>query len=62
MRATSVLRDRVAGMRHKLALIADGRLDGRQLARLVELQEAAVKRAASRAQGPQRDADQRRRG
>ena len=47
VRATSVLRDRVAGMRHKLALIADGRLDGRQLARLVELQEAAVKRAAS---------------
>ena len=47
VRATSVLRDRVAGMRHKLALIADGRLDGRELARLVELQEAAVKRAAS---------------
>src|SRR5689334_5798633 len=47
VRATSVLRDRVAGMRHKLALIADGRLDGRQLARLVELQEAAVKRAAT---------------
>jgi len=47
VRATSVLRDRVAGMRHKLALIADGRPDGRQLARLVELQEAAVKRAAS---------------
>jgi signal transduction histidine kinase len=47
VRATAVLRDRVAGMRHKLALIADGRLDGRQLARLVELQETAVKRAAS---------------
>ncbi len=47
VRATSVLRDRVAGMRHKLALIADGRLDGRQLARLVELQETAVKRAAA---------------
>jgi signal transduction histidine kinase len=47
VRATSVLRDRVAGMRQKLALIADGRLDGRQLQRLVELQEAAVKRAAS---------------
>jgi signal transduction histidine kinase len=47
VRATSVLRDRVAGMRHKLALIADGRLDGRKLARLVELQEAAVKRAAA---------------
>jgi signal transduction histidine kinase len=47
VRATSVLRDRIAGMRHKLALIADGRLDGRQLARLVELQEVAVKRAAT---------------
>jgi signal transduction histidine kinase len=47
VRATSVLRDRVAGMRHKLALIADGRLDGQQLRRLVELQEAATKRAAS---------------
>jgi signal transduction histidine kinase len=47
VRATAVLRGRVAAMRHKLALIADGRLDGRQLARLVELQEAAVKLAAS---------------
>ena len=47
VRATAVLRDRVAGMRHKLALIADGRLDGQQLRRLVELQEAATKRAAS---------------
>src|SRR5262245_40325799 len=47
VRATAVLRDRVAGMRHKLALIADGRLDGQQLRRLVELQEAATKCAAS---------------
>ncbi|ASW54411.1 ATP-binding protein [Plantactinospora sp. KBS50] len=47
VRATSALRDRVAGMRHKLAMIADGRLDGHQLHRLVELQEQAVKRAAS---------------
>ncbi|MFB9239883.1 ATP-binding protein [Plantactinospora siamensis] len=47
VRATSALRDRVAGMRHKLAMIADGRLDGQQLHRLVELQEQAVKRAAS---------------
>ncbi|MFE9690271.1 ATP-binding protein [Micromonospora sp. NPDC005806] len=46
VRATSVLRDRVAGMRHKLAMIADGRLDGRQLPTLVALQEDAVKRAA----------------
>ncbi|MEN3609589.1 ATP-binding protein [Plantactinospora sp. ZYX-F-223] len=47
VRATSVLRDRVAGMRHKLAMIADGRLDGERLQRLVELQEAAVKQAAT---------------
>jgi signal transduction histidine kinase len=47
VRATSVLRQRVAGMRAKLAMIADGRLDGRQLHKLVELQEQAVKRAAS---------------
>jgi signal transduction histidine kinase len=47
VRATSVLRDRVAGMRHKLALIADGRLDGRQLRHLVDLQEEAVKRMAA---------------
>jgi signal transduction histidine kinase len=47
VRATSVLRDKVAGMRHKLAMIADGRLDGTRLRALVELQEDAVKRAAS---------------
>jgi signal transduction histidine kinase len=47
VRATAVLRERVTGMRHKLAMIADGRLDGRRLQSLVELQEAAVKRAAS---------------
>ncbi|MFG2103359.1 ATP-binding protein [Micromonospora echinaurantiaca] len=47
VRATSVLRDRVAGMRHKLAMIADGRLDGRALHRLVELQEEAVARVAA---------------
>ena len=33
VRATAVLRDRVAGMRHKLAMIADGRLDGQPPAR-----------------------------
>jgi signal transduction histidine kinase len=47
VRATAVLRDRVAGMRHKLALIAEGRIDGQRLHKLVELQEAAVKRAAN---------------
>ncbi|GAA2397865.1 histidine kinase [Catellatospora methionotrophica] len=44
VRATAVLRQRVAGMRHKLSLIADGRLDGTQLRKLVDLQEEAVKR------------------
>ncbi|WP_405086651.1 ATP-binding protein [Microbispora sp. NBC_01389] len=47
VRATSALRGRVAGMRQKLAMIADGRLDGSQLHDLVELQDDAVKRAAS---------------
>ncbi|MEU3188887.1 ATP-binding protein [Streptomyces sp. NPDC006923] len=47
VRATEALRDRVAGMRHKLALIADGRLDGTKLHSLVELQDAAVKQAAA---------------
>ena len=47
VRATAVLRDRVAGMRHKLAMIADGRIDGRRLHELVELQEQAVKQAAN---------------
>lgn len=53
VRATSALRDRVAGMRHKLAMIADGRLDTRQLHGLVELQDAAIKRMAS---APERSA------
>jgi signal transduction histidine kinase len=47
VRATAILRDKVAGMRHKLAMIADGRLDGERLQGLVELQEAAVKKAAN---------------
>ena len=33
VRATAALRDRVAGMRHKLAMLADGRLDGERAAR-----------------------------
>jgi signal transduction histidine kinase len=43
----------VAGVRHKLAMIADGRLDGSRLRELVELQDAAVKRAAD---APERSA------
>jgi len=53
VRATSALRDRVAGMRHKLAMIADGRLDGSRLHDLVELQDLAVKQSA---QAPDRSA------
>jgi signal transduction histidine kinase len=47
VRATASLRERVAGMRHKLALIADGRLDGAALHTLVELQDTAVRMAAT---------------
>ncbi|GAB7042267.1 MULTISPECIES: ATP-binding protein [Catenuloplanes] len=46
VRATEALRGRVAGMRDKLARIADGRLDGSQLHELVRFQDDAVKRAA----------------
>lgn len=45
LRATAGLRERVTGMRHKLAMIADGRVDGAGLHRLVGLQDDAVKRA-----------------
>ncbi|MGY1831777.1 ATP-binding protein [Geodermatophilus sp. SYSU D01180] len=41
-RATAALRERVVGMRHKLALLADGTFDGSQLRRLTELQERFV--------------------
>jgi signal transduction histidine kinase len=46
VRATSSLRERVAGMRHKLALLAGGHIAPAQLRELTELQEAAVERAA----------------
>lgn len=56
VRATSVLRDRITGMRHKLALIADGRLDRTRLRSLVELREAVAKQPASgRRHGGDRD-------
>jgi signal transduction histidine kinase len=42
VRATSALRDRVAGMRHKLAMLADDQIDPRILQLLVALQEEAV--------------------
>jgi len=46
VRATSVLRDRIAGMRHKLAMVAEGCIDPNALQELVGLQEEAVKRVA----------------
>jgi signal transduction histidine kinase len=45
-RATSALRQRVAGMRHKLGMLADGRIDPAQLDALVVLQEDVIERAA----------------
>jgi signal transduction histidine kinase len=46
VRATATLRERVAGMRHKLALLAGGGLDKATLPALVSLQEAAAERVA----------------
>ncbi|TCO49724.1 ATP-binding protein [Actinocrispum wychmicini] len=46
VRATAALRERVAGMRHKLAMLANGTVDQRTLTALVKLQENAVERVA----------------
>ncbi len=46
VRATSALRERVAGMRHKLGLIASGPYDRAALDTLIRLQEEAVERVA----------------
>jgi signal transduction histidine kinase len=46
VRATGTLRDKVAGMRHKLAMLASGKISGDQLKHLVELQEQFVARVA----------------
>jgi signal transduction histidine kinase len=46
VRATSSLRDRVAGMRHKLSLIASGPFDRDCLETLVRLQEEAAERVS----------------
>jgi signal transduction histidine kinase len=43
-RATAALRDRFAGMRHKLALLSEGKLDGEVLRALTVLQEEFVSR------------------
>jgi len=46
VRATSSLRERVAGMRHKLAVIASGPYDQTTLETLIRLQETAVEHVA----------------
>jgi signal transduction histidine kinase len=45
VRAAAALRTRVAGMRHKLGMLADGRIDPAQLGKLAQLQEAVIERA-----------------
>lgn len=45
-RATGALRQRVAGMRHKLGMLAHGRVDPDRLDALVELQEEVIEKAA----------------
>lgn len=58
VRATGALRERVAGMRHKLALLASGSLDPATLPVLVELQESAVEQVAKAPKlGPMQTAD-----
>jgi signal transduction histidine kinase len=49
-RATAALQDRFAGMRHKLSMLADGRIDGSVLRDLTELQETFVARATTAAE------------
>jgi signal transduction histidine kinase len=46
VRAAATLRQRVAGMRSKLAMLADGTLDPTKLHQLVAIQEDAVERVA----------------
>ncbi len=46
VRATSALRERVAGMRHKLGMLADGRIQAEQLRALTQVIEPIVERAA----------------
>jgi signal transduction histidine kinase len=47
VRATASLRDRVAGMRHKLAMLAHDELDPKLLELLVDVQEEAVQAVAT---------------
>src|SRR3712207_1849058 len=46
-RATDALRERFAGMRRKLAMLSDGRIDGATLLALTEVQEQFVGRVGS---------------
>jgi signal transduction histidine kinase len=46
VRATAALRERVAGMRHKLGMIASGRFTPETMAALIQLQERAVELVA----------------
>jgi signal transduction histidine kinase len=46
VRATAALRERVAGMRHKLAMLAGGAIAPANMPALVKLQEEAVERVA----------------
>ncbi len=46
VRATGALRERIAGMRHKLGMLAEGRIDGPELRKLMKLQEWVIERAA----------------
>jgi signal transduction histidine kinase len=46
VRATALLRERIAGQRHKLAIIAGGAWDRRALETLIGLQERAVEQVA----------------
>jgi signal transduction histidine kinase len=58
VRATSALRERVAGMRHKLGLIAAGPYDRAALETLVRLQEDATERVSKApALGPMETSD-----
>jgi signal transduction histidine kinase len=45
-RATSALRERVAGMRHKLGMLAAGKVPADRLNALVELQDEVIEKAA----------------
>jgi signal transduction histidine kinase len=58
VRATAALRERVSGMRHKLALLASAEIDRASLARLVEIQEEVVAKVAKTARlSPLEEAD-----